>query len=261
MADHPPHRPGPRGLRHRPDARHVRKNRTRHQEGFKAHVSFEPETGLFTAVELTRGSGDGDHESAVAARLLAGEEGTLTVLGDAAYGTGEAPPLLRDAGHAAVIKPPPLKQVIPAASPSTTSPSTSRPAPLPARPGTPSPWAPRTPTEPGWPSSRACARAARCAGGAPPPRPPGPVRPPPARPAGRRPPRRRQPRLERRLPRWRPPVERAIAWLVARGSRRVPYRGITSNNAWLANRAAALNLRRLVNLGLTRTTSGTWALA
>lgn len=61
--------------------------------------------------------------------------------------------------------------------------------------------------------------------------------------------------------RWRPPVERAIAWLVARGSRRVPYRGITSNNAWLANRAAALNLRRLINLGLTRTTDGTWALA
>src|SRR5450756_330255 len=58
--------------------------------------------------------------------------------------------------------------------------------------------------------------------------------------------------------RWRPPVERAIAWLVARGNRRVPYRGITKNNAWLANRAAALNLRRLTNLGLTRTTEGTW---
>ena len=42
-----------------PDARHVHKNRTRHQDGFKAHVSFEPETGLFTAVELTGGSGDG----------------------------------------------------------------------------------------------------------------------------------------------------------------------------------------------------------
>jgi hypothetical protein len=41
--------------------------------------------------------------------------------------------------------------------------------------------------------------------------------------------------------RWRPPVERAIAWL--------------------ANRAAALNLRRLTNLGLTRTAEGTWALA
>jgi hypothetical protein len=60
--------------------------------------------------------------------------------------------------------------------------------------------------------------------------------------------------------RWRPPVERAIAWLVARGSRRVPYRGITSNNIWLQNRAAALNLRRLTNLGFTRTTDGIWAL-
>ena len=28
-----------------PDARHIHKNRTRHQDGFKAHVSFEPETG------------------------------------------------------------------------------------------------------------------------------------------------------------------------------------------------------------------------
>ena len=61
--------------------------------------------------------------------------------------------------------------------------------------------------------------------------------------------------------RWRPPVERAIAWLVAHGNRRVPYRGITKNNTWLHHRAAALNLRRLVNLGLTRTSDGNWALA
>jgi len=56
-----------------------------------------------------------------------------------------------------------------------------------------------------------------------------------------------------------PPVERAIAWLVAHGNRRVPYRGVTKNNTWLHNRAAALNLRRLVNLGLTRTSDGNWA--
>lgn len=61
--------------------------------------------------------------------------------------------------------------------------------------------------------------------------------------------------------RWRPPVERAIAWLVARGNRRAPYRGITKNNTWLHHRAAALNLRRLASLGLTRTSDGTWALA
>jgi hypothetical protein len=95
-----------------PEARHIHKNRTRHQEGFKAHVSFEPETGLFTAAGLTGGGGTAGHEAAVAVRLLDGEEG-VTVLGDAAYGTGELRRHLRDGGHAAVIKPPPLRQVIP----------------------------------------------------------------------------------------------------------------------------------------------------
>ena len=50
----------------------------------------------------------------------------------------------------------------------------------------------------------------------------------------------------------RPMVERSIAWLVGtRGRcRRVPYRGVTANNWWIHTRAAALNLRRLLNLGL-----------
>jgi transposase-like protein DUF772 len=61
-----------------PEARHIHKNRTRHQDGFKGHVSFEPETGLFTAVTLTGGAGAGNHEAAVAAGLLAGEQGGLT---------------------------------------------------------------------------------------------------------------------------------------------------------------------------------------
>lgn len=60
--------------------------------------------------------------------------------------------------------------------------------------------------------------------------------------------------------RWRPPVERAIAWLVAKGNRRVPYRGVIANNIWLHHRAAALNLRRLITLGLIRT-GNTWHLA
>ena len=47
----------------------------------------------------------------------------------------------------------------------------------------------------------------------------------------------------------RPLVERSIAWLT-RGNRRVPYRGIAKNNAWLRQRIAALNLRRLLALGL-----------
>ena len=54
-------------------------------------------------------------------------------------------------------------------------------------------------------------------------------------------------------------VERSIAWLT-RGARRVPYRGVTKNDAWLHHRAAGLNLRRLLNLGLT-VQDGTWAIA
>lgn len=55
-------------------------------------------------------------------------------------------------------------------------------------------------------------------------------------------------------------VERSIAWLVAGGNRRLRYRGVEKNNAWLHNRVAALNLRKLLNLGLTRHQE-TWALA
>ena len=57
----------------------------------------------------------------------------------------------------------------------------------------------------------------------------------------------------------RPMVERSIAWLT-RGNRRLRYRGITKNNTWLHHRAAALNLRRLLALGLTRD-QATWTLA
>jgi Transposase DDE domain len=57
----------------------------------------------------------------------------------------------------------------------------------------------------------------------------------------------------------RPMVERTIAWLT-RGNRRLRYRGVTKNDHWLHHRAAALNLRRLITLGLAY--DGTaWALA
>jgi FAD binding domain len=46
-----------------------------------------------------------------------------------------------------------------------------------------------------------------------------------------------------------------VAW---EGTRRRP-RARISNNTWLHTRAAALNLRRLINLGLTRT-DGAWTI-
>ena len=60
--------------------------------------------------------------------------------------------------------------------------------------------------------------------------------------------------------RYRPMVERSIAWLTAGGNRKVRYRGTVKNNAWLHTRTAALNLRRLLNLGLTRS-DGAWRVA
>jgi hypothetical protein len=52
--------------------------------------------------------------------------------------------------------------------------------------------------------------------------------------------------------RWRPMVERSIAWLVADGCRRVPYRGIERNDLWWSVRVAAVNLRRLLAPDLAR---------
>jgi hypothetical protein len=122
-----------------PDARHVHKTVHHRQDGYKAHVAIEPDTGLFTAGELTKATGDGNHEAVVGLALLddepaePGGPAELEVLGDCAYGTGDTRAALADAGHTAVIKPAPLRPAIPGGSPSTTSPSTRPPAPLPAR--------------------------------------------------------------------------------------------------------------------------------
>ena len=56
----------------------------------------------------------------------------------------------------------------------------------------------------------------------------------------------------------RPSAERTIAWLTRHNPRRVPYRGIIPNQQWPTTPTAAINLQRLINLGLTHTTTG-WA--
>jgi IS5 family transposase len=245
-----------------PDARHIHKNRTRQQDGFKAHVSFEPETGLFTAVELTGGSGTGSHEATVAVRLLAGEKEKLTVLGDAAYGTGELRRRLQDGGHATVIKPAPLRRAVPGGftaggfTVDDQAGTVTCPAGHAAALGRPQADGIRQALFKGL--CRGCPLRQRCTTSKT-----GrvlSVHPQHALLAAARR-AATDPAWQEEYRRWRPPVERAIAWLVARGNRRVPYRGITKNDTWLSHRAAALNLRRLTNLGLTRTTEGTWALA
>ena len=68
-----------------------------------------------------------------------------------------------------------------------------------------------------------------------------------------------QPDWQHTYTRYRPMVERSIAWLVAHRHRRVRYRGIARNQLWLDHRVAAVNLRQLIRAGLVRD-QRTWAI-
>ncbi|GAA2412795.1 hypothetical protein GCM10010404_83420 [Nonomuraea africana] len=95
-----------------PESRHVHKTRTHRQDGFKAHLAVEPETGLFTAVALRPGSGAAHHEGALAPDLLAEESAPVEVFGDTAYSSGTCRGALSSAGHRVVIKPAPLRPAV-----------------------------------------------------------------------------------------------------------------------------------------------------
>lgn len=221
--------------------------------------------GLFTAVALTGGHGMGNHEAAVALDLLAdddpGEGEILTVLGDAAYGTGTLREQLTAVGHTLVIKPPPLRRVIPDGFTiddfhiDTDAGTVTCQAGSTANLG-------RTKTDgnrtaqfkrlcTGCPLRERCttSKTGRVLS----------VHPQHELLTAARIQADTDTAWQDEYRRWRPPVERAISWLVAHGHRRVRYRGVIANNIALHHRAAALNLRRLVNLGLAHT-HGTWTL-
>ncbi|MHC6220610.1 transposase [Arthrobacter sp. MMS24-S77] len=99
-----------------PDTRHAHKTQSRQQDGFKAHLVIEPDTGLITAAELTKASGPENSDGAVGARLL-GLDPTIAgasvdVLADSAYGSGEMLAALAGSGHTPVIKPWPLRPAV-----------------------------------------------------------------------------------------------------------------------------------------------------
>lgn len=100
-----------------PDTRHAHKTQQRRQDGFKAHVVVEPDTGLTTACELTKSSGAENSDAAVGAELVVADPTIrqsehLQVLGDSAYGTGQMLHALDQAGHEPVIKPWPLRPAV-----------------------------------------------------------------------------------------------------------------------------------------------------
>ena len=61
--------------------------------------------------------------------------------------------------------------------------------------------------------------------------------------------------------RWRPTVERTLAWLTRGTNRKLRYRGVERNQLWWSHRCAAVNLQRLITLGLIPGSDGGWAIA
>ncbi|KWX60022.1 IS1182 family transposase, partial [Mycobacterium sp. NAZ190054] len=96
-----------------PEARHAHKTVHRRQDGFKAHIAVEPDTGIITDCALTKASGSDNHEAVIGLALLAQEATPVRVLGDSAYGTGETRAALAELKHVAVIKPMPLRAAVP----------------------------------------------------------------------------------------------------------------------------------------------------
>jgi IS5 family transposase len=236
-----------------PDARHTRKSPENRRDGYRAHVAACPETGIITGEQLTRAAGEENSDAAVAAQFLAAQAAgggpPCEWYGDSAYGTGDLRAAVQEAGHAAVIKPGPLKPAVESgftlddftvdgAAGTVTCPAgltrrisarrnvtfgaACRGCPLRARCTTS-----KTGRALILHEHDALLRAARAGWAASP-----------------------GPREDYK--KYRPNVERVISQVASRGGRRLKlrYLGTTRNNAWLKNRTAALNLRNLISRGL-----------
>jgi hypothetical protein len=245
-----------------PDARHAHKTRERRQDGFKAHVVVEPDTGLTTAVRLTKTNGPENSDATVGATLVTTDptiDGSaaepVEVLGDSAYATGDMLHQLSQKKWTPLLKPWPIKPAVEGGFTIDEFTHDSDAGTLTCPAGHT-----RKVTAKGnavfGVACRGCPLAQRCTTSA----------------SGRTVKIHVHDQLQREHRKraadedfqttyraHRPMVERSIAWLT-RGNRRVPYRGIAKNNNWLHHRVAALNLRRLLTMGLT-VTNGTWTLA
>jgi IS5 family transposase len=238
-----------------PESRHMHKSRSSYRDGYKAHVAIEPDTGIITACELTpANTGDGP----VGARLLAGEDPGLDVLADSAYGSGPVRAELAERGDTAIIKPWPVPRnpnlgedqfhrddfnvdhnARTVTCPEGVTVSIHR--------GGNATFGVRCR---GCPSRHRCTSAAKGKTFT----------------VGEHDHLLAAARAEWRAGthlddyrQHRPMVERTIAWLVAKSQRRVRYRGVERNQLGLSHRAAAINLRRLLNLGLHHGPAG-WAI-
>ena len=246
-----------------PDTRHAHKTRERRQDGFKAHVVVEPDTGLTTAVRLTKANGPENSDATVGAGLVTSDltitdSENIEVLGDSAYATGDMLHILDGKRWTPLLKPWPIRPAVEGGftiDDFTPDVDAEGAATLTCPAGVTRRLTPQR-VAVFQSACNGCALREQCTTAA----------------AGRTVLVHEHDQLQRAHRKraadedfqvtyrtHRPMVERSIAWLT-RGNRRVPYRGIAKNNNWLHHRVAALNLRRLLAMGLT-INNGTWALA
>jgi Transposase domain (DUF772)/Transposase DDE domain len=278
-----------------PDARHTRKSPEARRDGYRAHLSADPETGIITDEKLTRAAGEQDSDPAVAAEFLAAETGPassstedepvpgtggqdgagpagtagrgdggdqdepLAWYGDSAYGTGDLRGAIADAGHQAVIKPKPLQAPVKDGFTVDDFAVDERAGTVTCPAGHTVPLS-RTRVATFGALCRDCPLRSLCT----------------TCKTGRK--LVLHPRdgllraaradwaadtgLRKDYTAWRPNVERAVAQVATFRGRRLKlrYRGVTKNHAWLKRRTAAVNLRTLIGKGLTRR-GGAWVLA
>lgn len=257
-----------------PQARHAHKTRERRQDGYRAHVTIEPDTGLTTECVLTPAAGVENTDAAVGSRMVAddptlpdhrdqsaagdagiGDRSPVEILGDSAYATGEFLDDLEKSGRRAVLKPKPLKAAVEGGFTLDDYVFDDQEHTLTCPAGHTKPV-----TDAGRATfkteCRGCPLREQCTTSK----------------TGRivllgkhhkiaRAHRQRaqDPEFQRVYRRHRPMVERTIAWL-ARGNRRLRYIGVEKNDHWLHRRIAGINLRRLLAMGLT-VDSGAWTIA
>lgn len=243
------------------EARHAHKSRSVMMDGFKGHIIAEPETGLYTSAVMTKAAGPGSSDADAGIILLATDPTMqdagvdCQVLGDSAYGSGAMLEHLDAAGHQGLVKPKPLRPAVPGGYDLDDFTHDEAKSTLTCLKGEVRTISPRGNVNFGT-ACKACPLRDMCTkakGGRKVVISKHHARQRAHRAAAREEAFRHDYRA------FRPLVERSIGWLVAGGNRRLRYRGVGKNNAWLPVRTGALNLRRLLKLGLTRH-NGAWAL-
>ena len=219
-----------------PQARHGHKTRTRKRDGYKAHIATEPQTGLITAAVLTPAN---TPDAGIGTELVGEEPPGTHIIADSAYASGPTLATFDELDHTPIVKPivrkPHIKNGyhrddfgIDTGARTVTCPArhTTR-----IRRGGSAPFAKwcnrgplrtrcttsargRTITIDRYHDLRA-ANKTRCA----------------------------KDETQNTYRTYRPPAERAIAWLTRHHPRRVPYRGLAPNQQWFTTPTAANNPR------------------